>query len=491
MIARRFSGSRHVDLWGTLGAILGSVLLLAVLSRDGLELKWIAFVFAGLLWGVITLLSGSVKKPLFVLFVLGLQMYIALYLGDGESYAKRWAGLSGPSGFVIAFVSIPAFCLLGLHALERVVQTGLRPFQWGADIGYPALLLMFTTAMTIAYTPERWRVTFYLFELIQFYIIFLVVVNIVVSRQDIDRTINLLMAVLCMQCLVYFVQTALGVTFTLTGEVIHVDGGFGRHGGTVSTRPAPFASFMMPLLFIAISRFLVIRNSRTRFYMGLLAAMGGLALLLTFTRAAWTGFALGLVWLIGLGAKRRLIRPLRLWFILGALGLVVLIMLPHVMARLTSDHSSDYEERLRLIRMAWNVIQAHPILGVGAGAYSFVFRQYQPHQLLDQEVWVYIVHNVYLLRWAESGIIGLLSLLWLFFAGFRKSLTCSRLYDENQAALALGCSAGIVALLWEMMWDLSLGFSANAMIWFLFGLLMAVHRVGFDTLHEVWPGQRG
>lgn len=133
--------------------------------------------------------------------------------------------------------------------------------------------------------------------------------------------------------------------------------------------------------------------------------------------------------------------------------------------------------------MAWNVIQAHPILGVGAGAYSFVFRQYQPYELLEKEVWVYIVHNVYLLRWAEAGILGLLSLLWFFMAGFRKTLVCTRIHDENQAALALGCSAGIVALLWEMMWDLSLGFSANAMIWFLFGLLIVVERVG---VHDPW-----
>lgn len=77
--------------------------------------------------------------------------------------------------------------------------------------------------------------------------------------------------------------------------------------------------------------------------MGLLAGMGGVALLLTFTRAAWAGFALGFVWLFALGLKRRLIRPLRLWFILGMLGLVILIMLPHVMVRLGSDHGSDYE----------------------------------------------------------------------------------------------------------------------------------------------------
>jgi O-antigen ligase len=169
-----------------------------------------------------------------------------------------------------------------------------------------------------------------------------------------------------------------------------------------------------------------------------------------------------------------------LWFIFGILGLAVLCLLPQVMQRVDANHSRDYEERLSLIRMAWNVIRAHPILGVGAGAYSFEFRQYQPHDLLGDGVWVYIVHNVYLLRWAETGVFGLCSLLLFFVVGLRKAVVCTRVHDENQAALALGCSAAVVALLWEMLWDVSLGFSANALVWFLFGLLVAVQRVEFE-----------
>jgi hypothetical protein len=481
MMTRRFSGLRNWQVWGTLGAILGSVSLLMALNQDGLESKWVACVLAGLLWGVITLLSGSVKKPLFVLFVLSLQLFVALYLGDDGSYAKKAVGTSGPSGFVMTLVGMVAVCLVVIHALEHVVPRNPRPFEWGEEFTYPALLLILSTAVTILYTSERWRVIFFLFELAQYCLIYLAVVNMVASRRDIDRTITLLMIVLGMQCLVYFIQTALGLTFTVTGEIRDAGSGLGRHGGTVSTRPAPFASFLMPLLYIAISRFLIVRSVWTRSWMGLLAAMGGAALLLTFTRAAWSGFALGFVFLVGLGVRRRLIRPLRLWFILGALGLVVLCMLPNVIHRLGADHGSDYEERLTLVRMAWNVIRARPLLGVGAGAYSFEFRQYQPHGLLEKGVWVYIVHNVYLLRWAETGVFGLLSLLLFFFVGLRRAVVGTRVHDENQAALALGCSAGVVALLWEMLWDVSLGFSANALVWFLFGLLVVAQRVESET----------
>ncbi len=490
MIAGRFRGPSSWQIWGTLGAILGSMLLLVALDQMALETKWIAFLLAGLFWGVITMLSGSVKKPIFILFVMGLQIYVALYLGDGASYMKKSVGQSGPSGFVIAFVSIPAFCLLALHVLERIVRSGLRPMVWGKGISYPAMLVMLTTAMTVLYTPERWRVIFSLFELAQFYIIFLVVINLVASRQDVDRVMRLLMVVLCVQCLVYYAQTALGLTFTLTGEVKVADGWFGRHGGTVATRPAPFASFIMPLLHIAISRFFIVGDRRTRFWMGLLAAMGGMALVLTFTRAAWAGFALGFGWLIVLSWRRRLIRPRRLGFLLVVLGVVAVIMLPQIFGRLAADHESDYTERWRLIEMAWHVIRDHPILGVGAGAYNYVFRDYLPPALREKGVWVYIVHNVYLLRWAETGFLGLLSFVLFYVAGFRQALAGTRLRDENLAALSLGCGAGIVSLAWEMMWDVTLGFSANALIWFLFGLLVVVRQIGYDApsvYAPAWP----
>ncbi len=479
MIAEHFSGPRGWQVWGTLGAVFGSLLLLVVFDQMALETKWIAFALAGLFWGVITVLSGSIKKPIFVLFVIGLQIYAALYLGDDDAYLKKSVGQSGPGGFVIYFVSIPAFCLLVLHALERVVKNGLRPIVWGKAIGYPALLLMLTTGMTVLYSPERWRVIFYLFELAQFYIVFLAVVNLVASRRDVDRVIRLLMVILCMQCLVYYAQTALGLTFTLTGEVIKSDGWLGRHGGTVATRPAPFASFIMPLLHIAISRYFIVSSRGTRFWMGLLAAMGGVALVLTFTRAAWAGFTLGFVWLIVLGLRRRLIRLRRLGFLVVVLLLVVAVMLPQISGRMAADHESDYDERFRLIEMSWYVIRDNLIFGVGAGAYNFVFRDYLPPELREKGVWVYIVHNVYLLRWAETGFLGLLSLVLFYVAGFRQALAGTRLRDENLAALSLGCSAGIVSLAWEMMWDVTLGFSASALVWFLFGLLFVVRQIGF------------
>jgi O-antigen ligase len=130
--------------------------------------------------------------------------------------------------------------------------------------------------------------------------------------------------------------------------------------------------------------------------------------------------------------------------------------------------------------MAWNVIETHPLLGVGAGAYSYVFRQYLSPDLQDK--WLFVVHNIYLLRWAETGFFGLISFLILPLVSLRQALVCIRLSDEIMSSLALGWSAGLVSILWQMWWDTTLGFPANSLIWFMFGLILVIKRVGFEGL---------
>jgi O-antigen ligase len=127
------------------------------------------------------------------------------------------------------------------------------------------------------------------------------------------------------------------------------------------------------------------------------------------------------------------------------------------------------------MQMAWRVISDSPILGVGAGAYAFVFRQYLTPGL--RQNWLFVVHNEYLLRWAETGIIGLSSLLAFWLGAFRVAMRASHASDRTTIALGVGCSAAVIALMWEMWWDITLGFQTEALMCFLLGLLCAAIRM--------------
>jgi putative inorganic carbon (hco3(-)) transporter len=421
------------------------------------------------------LVAGQLRKPLLILCVLGLQADYFWFAGDLGDPA--WVGSSGSSVIFVGFSSVACLAYL-VH--DRLMSFGpdRSRFEWArASVTVPTVLMALTAAATIFYSPERLRAIYSLQVPFNLYLFFLVGLNASRSREDFQLVVKCLMAVLLMQSVIYFIQNAVGIGFNLRGELITrgaTQFEVQRHGGTVGTTPSVFASFILPLLFIAISRFFLTRDRRERRRMMLLSGIGTFALLLTVTRAAYVGFALGMLWMIVLIARRRGSTS-RVGAFIAVTCLAIAILWP-VMSMRTGERNvrSAYDTRKALMQTAWRVIEDNPVLGVGAGAYAFVFRQYLTPDV--EREWVYVVHNVYLLRWAETGILGILSLLALWLLGLRDAWRATRSADPGTAALAVGWSAGLVALMWEMWWDMNLGFQPEAVVWFLLGMIQAAIR---------------
>jgi O-antigen ligase len=133
------------------------------------------------------------------------------------------------------------------------------------------------------------------------------------------------------------------------------------------------------------------------------------------------------------------------------------------MVRLSSDHAAAYEERATLMRIAWRIIGDHPLGGVGTGAYGLVMRNYIAVQDLGN--WLFIVHNAYLLRWAESGIFGLLAFLSVLFVGFRLAFRCTRSVDDATFILDWGVGGSFTCA--GRWWDIQLGGTTPLLFWFL------------------------
>lgn len=142
-----------------------------------------------------------------------------------------------------------------------------------------------------------------------------------------------------------------------------------------------------------------------------------IGLLLTFSRSAWLGFALGAaaIALLGLCAFRGRAR----WAILIAMGklsvvaVVIFVFFNAIFGPLwiarTHDQSRladvSVSERAQLQQDAKRIISEHPLRGVGIGAYLPVLMNLDA----DQPTYRYQpVHNTWLLLWAELGVAGLL-----------------------------------------------------------------------------------
>jgi hypothetical protein len=409
------------------------------------------------------------RRTLMAVFVLSLQVdvYLRFYLGKGMDQE----GLSFP---LVVMTGSVLFLWCAWTAR-------LKDFHWAGSMGAPILALLVTSLLSLSTTSERFVTATQIWYRVELYFVYFLAFNLVRSTEDFRRVVNLLFITLAAQSIIYFVQSSLGVTFDFAGKTFE-EGDIPRPGGTVSTNPAGFASFIMPALMIASAMVMVKYKAISRPYVLVLMMLGSAAIALTFTRAAWIGFAAGIVAIFVLGYRSRLIKAGMFLWILAFAGIAFGILFPTMMARLSEDYTGGggdltqggLEERVGLMRIALNVILHHPLTGVGAGAYGSVFKSYIPDGLNQ---WLFVVHNEFLLRAAETGIPGMIAFVALLVVAFRIALRLARTTLSLISVTSMGWFGALIALVWQMNWVPWTGWSYNAMFWFMLGLIDAARRL--------------
>jgi putative inorganic carbon (HCO3(-)) transporter len=145
------------------------------------------------------------------------------------------------------------------------------------------------------------------------------------------------------------------------------------------------------------------------------AAIVGVALLAADTRSMWGGAAAGAIYLLWC-RKRWLVATLPVFVaIVFALNPIDLrermISIVHPRADLDSN-----EHRALLRRVGWEMIKAHPLLGVGVERVGPEFERYVPTDVprpLPNGYYGHL-HNIYFHYAAERGVPALAAILWLF-----------------------------------------------------------------------------
>jgi len=222
-------------------------------------------------------------------------------------------------------------------------------------------------------------------------------------------------------------------------------------------------------------------------------AIGGGALLMSLSRGAWIGVAVGVVvvaWrqtrrggsliLLGLVAFAAL-------FALDALH-VVPTTISHRLGQIT-EYFGVYDvsqitptpqnwaiiERMAHWEAAWNMYLAHPILGVGPGHYPIAYPDFRVNTIWKDPLGH--AHNVYLNVLAEEGFLGLASyigqwLAWLavILAGWRRARS-----TLDQALMA-GVLASFAAVAFHNVVDDLYVHGLNAQLGLLIGLAGAIGR---------------
>lgn len=197
--------------------------------------------------------------------------------------------------------------------------------------------------------------------------------------------------------------------------------------------PGELAGYLIVLLPIAYACAKVTRHAAMRLTAWVALCAGAAALVLTFSRAGWIGFAAAAAFLIAIRTRRT-----------GAAALVVAAGLLAVLLLFNAHHdpSEDYT-RLSIWRTAVQIVDRFTLTGVGP--FNFV-RLYAVLRAPDGDATAFHAHNLYLTFFAEFGIVGLLTVgwtMWRFGTELRRRLRASQTPD---ALLALSVTAGLLGV---------------------------------------------
>jgi len=259
------------------------------------------------------------------------------------------------------------------------------------------------------------------------------------------------------------------LSFTLDGVVPRIQATFNH--------PASLAIYLggfLPLVLAVAMQ----EQGRHRSLLFGLFGVAMVVLVLSRTRGGFLGFVASLVYLTW--ALRRW-APLALAAVV--VGLQALTTPPAVRewaATMPSLlHQLTQPERLMYWQAALNMIQAHPIIGVGTNTFVLAYPQYRIASDHFATIGPY-AHNQYLHVTAELGVLGLVVFTWLLVLVFRtvhRALRAERARVPYESAVIAGVGGGLVGYLVMGVFESSWFYSRGALIfWFLVGMVMAADR---------------
>jgi len=172
-------------------------------------------------------------------------------------------------------------------------------------------------------------------------------------------------------------------------------------------------------------------------------AVGGLWL--TGSRTAFLAVLLVLAGLFVRAVLWKPMRPVRVLLVTVLLSVPLWVAMAY---RLSFRSSGERALAIRwhMLRSAARMVSANPVFGVGIGQYALWVRHYATPELRDLFRVRENAHNNFVQVAGETGLVGLLSFLWVLGVSFREGLRASRT-DPLVRASVLGLMAFVITWL--------------------------------------------
>jgi len=306
---------------------------------------------------------------------------------------------------------------------------------------------------------------------IQYLLWYFVAANLIINHRQLDALATGLIATATILALIGIYQYIVGVEMP-AGWVDQAEAGVRTRVFSLVTSPNVLGSLLVLFIPMTISRIINLKNRIhwQLIYAACLAAMLA-CLLFTYSRGAWLALA-------GALALYSILYSPKMFLVMALGGLAGLKFVPGIGSRLSYMLSAEYMAssaragRLARWSMGLDRLKENPWFGEGFGRFGgAVAARRIPGS--------FYVDNFYLKTAVESGLIGLLALLWLLLNAFRLGIDAvRRLADHKTRLLAAGMLAGLTGVILhngvENIFEVPM---MATYFWFLAGMLAAAPEV--------------
>jgi putative inorganic carbon (HCO3(-)) transporter len=211
--------------------------------------------------------------------------------------------------------------------------------------------------------------------------------------------------------------------------------------------PNNLALYLGRVLPLGVAIVLWARRGWRRWTYGLAALLMAAALFLTYSRGAWLlGVPISLLFLAAMRGRRALAVAVGLLLVVAVI-LVLVVGAGRLTSLLDTTEGTTFF-RLQLWQSSWAMIRDHPLLGVGLDNFLYHYRTYYVLPDAWEEFDLSHPHNLVFDFWLRLGLPGLIVLVWLLAAFFRRSWRAYRALPEgSERLLVLGLMGGMVDFL--------------------------------------------
>lgn len=395
-------------------------------------------------WKTLTFLKTARYAFLLFLFTFPFQIRTFLYTdpvyltGEFNYYTTVFLYLSDI--FLLA-----AFLCWSVSFLKKETE---QRFQPGNEmLTFILLALLLVMLGTVFFVPEPRLHFFTAFRFAELFLLYLMVVNRVLRREEI--VLSLLFG-LCFQAFValyqYILQGSVGLTFlgepsvtAATPGVAKIDVGAQKILRSFGTMP--HANVLGGLLFMGILYAVALVKKYRWFVAGvlLLLAMG---LLFSFSRSAFFALIAAFLVYISVQNSRIVIKYVLLALSILLFFIIIFRLEAVVVSRFMFEDASSVQERTLYLKISRDMFFEQP-LGVGLGAFTLNMQDYTEVKLVP---WLFQpVHNIFMLAGNELGILGGLLFISIFIYGFYELLRLIRFHKSQDNRFAVGLLISMLA----------------------------------------------